>query len=534
MKPTLKLLTLFLLVQLFTQTLSAQITTNSQWTWMKGDSTSTSQYGVYGQLGVPAATNKPGGRFESISVKDGSGNVWLFGGYGRASSGTNLYLNDLWKYIPATNQWTWMKGDSSAYNHSGIYGTQGIPAAANNPGGRFGSTLWVDASGNLWLFGGAGFGISGPNDDLNDLWKYDTSTNQWTWVKGDNTIDKIGIYGVKNVASATNKPGSRDEFISWTDNSGNFWLFGGFGWDVSTNGFLNDLWKYNPSQNQWTWVSGDSLIDKIGVYGTLGIAASTNKPGGRFGSVQWTDGSNFWFFGGTGYTTNNANNGRLNDLWKYSLSTSQWTWVKGDSTLDNLAIYGIKGVPAVINNPGSREYSVSWYDGSSLWLFGGNGPIYYSGHYLNDLWKYEPSQNQWMWAKGDSTYNQSGVYGISGVPAISNKPGSRNGSVSWYDGSSFFLWGGTGYNLASISLNDLWKLGKDGFVWIGITSTDWTAGSNWSGGVVPGPSDDATIPGSTPFSAMVPNGVTVSVRSVTITTGAVVTIGTNAHLNVMH
>ena len=32
---------------------------------------------------------------------------------------------------------------------------------------------WIDASGNLWLFGGDGYDSVGTQDEyLNDLWKY--------------------------------------------------------------------------------------------------------------------------------------------------------------------------------------------------------------------------------------------------------------------------------------------------------------------------------------------------------------------------
>lgn len=48
----------------------------------------------------------------------------------------------------------------------GNYGTLRVPASANFPGERWGSSSWVDASGNLWLFGGEDIGFE------NDLWKY--------------------------------------------------------------------------------------------------------------------------------------------------------------------------------------------------------------------------------------------------------------------------------------------------------------------------------------------------------------------------
>ena len=36
----------------------------------------------------------------------------------------------------------------------GVYGTKGVPDAANVPGAREESISWTDSHGNLWLFGG--------------------------------------------------------------------------------------------------------------------------------------------------------------------------------------------------------------------------------------------------------------------------------------------------------------------------------------------------------------------------------------------
>ena len=164
-------------------------------------------------------------------------------------------MNDLWKYNPGTNQWTWMRGDG-AMDKTGIYGTIGVPSASNLPGARYGACSWIDNYGILWMFGGVGFGptTAGPAL-LNDLWKYEPSTNMWTWVKGDNAIDKYGIYGSQGIPSLNNKPGGRNWFSSWKDNSGNLWLFGGRGNGVSTFGLLNDLWKI-ISPVTYTFVGG--------------------------------------------------------------------------------------------------------------------------------------------------------------------------------------------------------------------------------------------------------------------------------------
>ena len=75
---------------------------------------------------------------------------------------------------------------------------------------------------------------------------------------------------------------------------------------------------------------------------------------------------------------------------------------------------------------------------------------------------------------------------------------------------------------------------KSDFTWIGITSTDWSIASNWSGAVVPGANNDAYIQANTPFSATIPAGITVSCKSISILPGAVLIVGENAHLNVMH
>ena len=79
-------------------------------------------------------------------------------------------LNDLWQYSPSTGQWTWVSGGNAA-NASGAYGTQGTASAGSVPGARQAANSWIDSSGNLWLFGGAGYGSTG-NGYLNDLWQF--------------------------------------------------------------------------------------------------------------------------------------------------------------------------------------------------------------------------------------------------------------------------------------------------------------------------------------------------------------------------
>jgi N-acetylneuraminic acid mutarotase len=435
--------------------LKAQVNANSLWTWIKGDST-INQRGLYGIQGIAASANKPGARYNSVGWKDTSNNLWLFGG----SEGD--YINDLWKFNTSLNQWTWIKGDSTSSGY-GIYGTPGINANANKPGGRYYSNTWTDNAGNFWLFGGAGYAMSGNTGNLNDLWKYDPAINEWTWINGGNTVDNSGVYGTQGVAVATNKPGARDAGVSWKDKSGNLWLFGGTG--ISENGFngyLNDLWKYDMSLKQWTWIHGDKTAGSYGVYGVQGTASVNNKPGARAASVSWTDNSgNFWLFGGTGYAENGSLN-ELNDLWKYDPLTNQWTWVSGDKVVSIYGVYGTRGISSVTNTPGARVASSSCTDSSgNFFLFGGIGYANSSIGSLNDLWQYNPMNNQWTWIKGDSTVANNGVYGAQGTAATSNKPGARFGNTCWTDSSgNIYLFGGTGYAASGPPeyLNDLWKI----------------------------------------------------------------------------
>ena len=282
----------------------------TNWTWVSG-STAINQNGSYGTKGTPAPTNAPGSRYSSVSCIDEAGNLWLFGGTGRAAAGSSVsMLNDLWKFDGSN--WTWVSG-SNALNQYGVYGTRGTASGSNIPGARDMSVLWIDATGSLWLFGGWGYYSSGSAGRLNDLWKFD-GTN-WTWMGGSNITYQSGVYGTMGVPAAENIPGARDSGSAWKDGAGNFWLFGGSGRDASGNsGYLNDLWKFDGTI--WTWVNGSNSVNQNGTYGTKGTPATANIPGAREGAVPWLDGNNnLWLFGGFGLAATGSTEGYLNDLW---------------------------------------------------------------------------------------------------------------------------------------------------------------------------------------------------------------------------
>ena len=258
--------------------------------------------------------------------------------------------------------WEWVSG-SNTINQSASFGTQGVAASSNIPGGRIVGNSWTDLDGNFWIFGGKGLMGNGNNGYLNDLWKYDKSTGLWTWMSGDNTANQYGSYGTQGIAAASNLPGARQVCISWADTNGNLWLYGGEG-NAENNGggYLNDVWKYNTLTGLWTWVSGFNTANQNGYfYGIQGVPDSANLPPIRFYGYSNADSDgNLLLYGG------NGDSGYLNDLWRYDVSTELWTWISGSNNVNQAPNHGTQGVVASSNDPGGRYAGLSWIDISPL------------------------------------------------------------------------------------------------------------------------------------------------------------------------
>ena len=415
-------------------------------------------------IGTISPANTPGARLGGARWTDLSGNFWLFGGNGYDSAVFGGELNDLWKY--SAGQWTWM-GGATLGGQKGTYGTQGTAAAGNVPGGRDGAVNWIDAAGNFWVFGGEGLDSASRVGELNDLWKY--SAGQWTWMGGSNVVNQKGTYGTQGTAAPGNIPGARLYAVAWTDPDGNFWLFGGLGYDsAGAQGELNDLWKY--SAGQWTWMGGSNVVNQKGAYGTQGTAAPGNIPGARHYSGTWIDAAgNLWLFGGLGWDSGGTSEGDLDDLWKFS--AGQWTWMGGSNVNKQKGTYGTQGTAAPSNIPGARGVGLTWTDrAGNFWLFGGGGydSLGTVGQ-LNDLWKF--SAGQWTWMGGPNIANQSGTYGTSGMAGPTNIPGARANGFAWTDAAgNLWLFGGSGWDSTGTGhgdLNDMWKYGASQWTWMG-------------------------------------------------------------------
>jgi len=514
---------------------------HNDWTWIDGTNIAgTVTAPQYGNVATSAPTtipnpytNTPGARYGAAGWTDTAGNLWMFGGEGWELSGSpqpstlDAPMNDLWVclFVPVGGdqcEWQLVGAydpaaagttppstvgqqiilNAQSENQGGFYNTVGT---AGVPGGRYGAATWTDNSGNLWMFGGNGNSCCSTGL-LNDLWEFNASSfypasynyvtgapftsvpGQWTWEGGSSQINLKGVY---TGAVGTLIPGARVNAVTWTDAVGNLWLFGGYGFDGSSNeGFLSDLWEYTGGN--WVFVAGNQTVNQKGNYGTLGTAASTNLPGARHEAVGWADASgNLWLFGGEGEDSVATVGGILNDLWEFNIASGHWTWVSGSSTANQTGVYGslpFAGPPSTTGAagtfglptgatgtfPGSRWGASAWTDaGGNFWLFGGWG-LDSSGTNgngaLNDLWVYTPNSTPgqpgtWTWIKGSNTGSQNGSYG--NLTRLYETyyiwtPGGRSNATHWIDGQGqLWLFGGEGYDSTSKTgngyLNDMWR-----------------------------------------------------------------------------
>ncbi|MBX7051588.1 MAG: hypothetical protein K1X54_06105 [Flavobacteriales bacterium] len=448
-----KTITTFLTVFALMCQLHAQ---QGSFTWIASDLFRSAEP-VWGTMGVASSSNTPGSRESACIWIDQNDNIWIFGGAPEGYHG----LNDLWKYDPTTQMWTWMKGTSIDMS-SGSYGTLGVESATSRPGARFSAASWIDNDGNLWLFGGNKPVESGSAQFYNDLWKYNITTNNWTWMHGSNVINQNFVLGTKGIAAPGNTPCASSHHAYWKGNDGKFWLFGGIGKIYNVQGHLNQLWNFDPLTLEWTWVSGGNQSNQNPVWGSQGVFDEDNVPSSRASCAGWMDLiGNMYVYGGYGIRNqDNTVNDQMNDFWKYDPVSDQWAWINGSNTNGTSSTYGTKGIESVTNHPGSRADMAYWTDDAGdLWFFGGHSE--YNGFGVRcDLWRLNTENHYWTYMHGSTTVNGIGQYGPQGTASTLYYPGARNllGCTKDIHGD-FWLIGGIGKDNNNLigALGDVWK-----------------------------------------------------------------------------
>jgi len=151
---------------------------------------------------------------------------------------------------------------------------------------------------------------------MDDVWTYDHSTGNWTWIAGSNNAAAGKVSGTQGVYGPTVSPGAR-VLASMTTHNNSLYLQGGFTW---YSGFHSDMWQFDPTINQWRWIKGPVAVNQTGIYGFENTedAAGVTYPGGRYDAKFQNINSKFYFFAGRGYSgTSTSSDESQNDLWDF-------------------------------------------------------------------------------------------------------------------------------------------------------------------------------------------------------------------------
>jgi len=168
------------------------------------------------------------------------------------------------------------------------------PSSELTPTARAAATLSpVSLSDSAHPVGLLLFGGDDGEDDLNDVWLFDTRTAAWTMLLP---------HTAQQAADASVRPDARAWHSAITYNSSSeAVIFGG----LTLGSCFNDVLSFSVCTRQWTWHE---------------CAGASPSP--RFGHAACRVAESMYVFGGrmTGGVA-------LNDLWEYALVTRAWTQV---------------------------------------------------------------------------------------------------------------------------------------------------------------------------------------------------------------
>lgn len=154
-------------------------------------------------------------------------------------------FSDLWKYCPATNEWTLVNGNQSAA--VGVYGTRGVSSPLNIPGARMGSVGWKDNAGNFWMWGG----WVGIANAAHDLWRFVPDP-----ACGSCASVPVAIFSAPNNIC----PGTCTDFNNLSLNATSFqWTFVGANPNTSTDANPTNICYSTPGQYAVTLIASNAF-----------------------------------------------------------------------------------------------------------------------------------------------------------------------------------------------------------------------------------------------------------------------------------
>ncbi len=191
----------------------------------------------------PDGVTPPPRAFAASVGDDARGRMYVFGGafYGPGFVGFVAY-DDLWAYDVADDEWTMLDPH----------------ALGGGPTGRSRPNMWLVGD-DLYVFGG----VTATFETLNDLWRYDLDTGEWTEL-------------IPNGAQGS-PPTRHEAFAGTAAHDGRLTVYGGEIVELPETFFelLDDTWELDLATGQWEDVTptadGDALPAPERNYGAGGI-----------------------------------------------------------------------------------------------------------------------------------------------------------------------------------------------------------------------------------------------------------------------
>jgi hypothetical protein len=109
--------------------------------------------------------------------------------------------------------------------------------------------------------GAIGYDANGNSGYLNDLWEFNPSTNEWAWMGGSSTVPAVAACPECTARWERLPPETSPEaaISSIARRAGPIAAASLALWGLRLRcqrhyGYLNDLWEFNPSTNEWAWM----------------------------------------------------------------------------------------------------------------------------------------------------------------------------------------------------------------------------------------------------------------------------------------
>ena len=357
----------------------------------------------------------PLGRSGHSAVVNDESRMFVFGGKVRVPNGD--YLNDMWLYDWNTGNWT-------AYNPNELVCEECSVCASERAN---------QEDGHKYIKADDGSFIPCP-DDTRAEWEalsvtsrsfgaqceYHTTCFDWTGLRP---------YAEPNLESGTNRPARDLPSGRWehqnalvlnrlTGERDTLVMFGGY--SVDCVDYCDDLWHYNIPRSTWTKIANFTkpvptrrwkhamvdYLDAVFMFGGHGQRKAKLLPG------QTVD-ENEIYDDVTRYDPTNPL--YFDDLWSYNVTEREWELLKPFCvTCENATEPDGTTERDIFGPRGRHSPSLANYD-DALYLFGGYAfggvtrfnflyptgaftdyPSLNSKYYMNDLWKYNISVNEWQ------------------------------------------------------------------------------------------------------------------------------------------